>query len=234
MSDNNGWPGKPGVPLNPERDGWHWVCAAVGIAAPYPMLWCADGKAWDTGDGWEFYTSPRMTERTRYLGPVLTPAEVEARAADALKWRDAINDALTNWLCPIEDHETPADALQRLIRLEVDAALDPAVSQSVVDLVAKVRREALFEAHQRALLYANTSHHHGSLPVNPHECAAQVAMEIANSISGIDPDIRKAGYAFRRKVLEKAAQKAEMVIATGGPWPNIPAAIRALKGEGDG
>jgi len=24
MSDN-GWPGEPGVPLNPERDGWHWV-----------------------------------------------------------------------------------------------------------------------------------------------------------------------------------------------------------------
>jgi uncharacterized NAD(P)/FAD-binding protein YdhS len=58
-------------------------------------------------------------------------------------------------------------------------------------------------------------------------------MEIAGSISAIDTDIRKTGYAFRRKVLETAAQKAEMVIATGEPWPNIPAAIRALKGEGD-
>jgi hypothetical protein len=80
MSDNNnGWPGEPGVPLNPER------------------------------------------------------------------WRDAINDWLTNWLSPIEDHETPADALQRLVRLEVDAALDPKVSQAAADLVAQARRDALEE-----------------------------------------------------------------------------------------
>jgi hypothetical protein len=62
------------------------------------------------------------------------------------RWRGAINDALTNWLLPIEDHETPADALQRLIRLEVMAALDPAVSRPAADLVAKARRDALEEA----------------------------------------------------------------------------------------
>jgi hypothetical protein len=61
------------------------------------------------------------------------------------RWRGAINDALTNWLSPIEDHETPADALQRLIRLEVNAALDPKVSQSAADLVAQARRDALEE-----------------------------------------------------------------------------------------
>jgi histone H3/H4 len=77
--DNNGWSGKPGVPLNPER------------------------------------------------------------------WRGAINDALTNWLSPIEDHETPKDALQRLIRLEVMAALDPKVSQSAADLVAAAHKEWLAE-----------------------------------------------------------------------------------------
>ncbi|MFN7611507.1 MAG: hypothetical protein ACK5QX_11320 [bacterium] len=61
------------------------------------------------------------------------------------RWRGAINDALTNWLAPIEDHETPADALRRLIRLEIDAALDPAVSQSAADLVAAARKEWLAE-----------------------------------------------------------------------------------------
>jgi hypothetical protein len=80
MTEINGWPGKPGVPINPDR------------------------------------------------------------------WRGAINDALTNWLSPIEDHETPADALQRLIRLEVMAALDPKVSQAAADLVAQARRDALEEA----------------------------------------------------------------------------------------
>jgi hypothetical protein len=68
--------------------------------------------------------------------------------ADALKWRDAINAALTNWLAPIEDHETPADALRRLIRLEVMAALDPKVSHSAADLMAKAKRDALEEAAQ--------------------------------------------------------------------------------------
>jgi hypothetical protein len=62
--------------------------------------------------------------------------------------RGATNDALTNWLSPIEDHETPADALQRLIRL-VMAALDPKVSQAAADLVAKARRDALEEAARR-------------------------------------------------------------------------------------
>lgn len=58
-------------------------------------------------------------------------------------WRGAINDALTNWLDSLLDDETPKDALRRLIRYEVDAALDPAVSQSAADLVATARREGM-------------------------------------------------------------------------------------------
>lgn len=83
--------------------------------------------------------------------------------ASAQSWRDAINAALTNWLSPIEDHEKPSDALQRLIRLEVMAALDPAVSKSAADLVAQARREALAEAargmiekHQSMIIRPNT------------------------------------------------------------------------------
>jgi hypothetical protein len=81
------WDGRP---QNPERDGWHWLCAAVGTGAPYPMLWSADGKAWDTGDGWIFCTDPALIERRRYLGPCLTPAEITAReAASAEAMREA-------------------------------------------------------------------------------------------------------------------------------------------------
>ena len=105
--------------------------------------------------------------------------------ADALKWRGAINDALTNWLLPIEDHEAPADALRRLIRLEVMAALDPAVSKSAADLVAKARRDALIKAAARVSNYAVTAHQHGSLPIDPHECAKQVAWEITASIAAM-------------------------------------------------
>jgi hypothetical protein len=42
MTDNNGWPGKPGVPMNPERDGWHWVQTSSGELVAY--LWRSAGE----------------------------------------------------------------------------------------------------------------------------------------------------------------------------------------------
>jgi hypothetical protein len=116
MTDNNGWTGKPGVPLNPER------------------------------------------------------------------WRGAINGALTNWLSPIEDHETPADALQRLIRLEVMAALDPAVSRPAADLVAKARRDALEEAAREA---EDCDHPWVEAREAEHEAAALMAGRIADAIRAL-------------------------------------------------
>jgi hypothetical protein len=136
--------------------------------------------------------------------------------------------------------------------------LGPALTPAEVDArVKEARREALLEAHQRALLYANTSYQHGHLPVDPHECASQVAMEIARSISAIEPDIRKAGYAISRKARRDALEKAARVAENepepvGDPPPelhgrsvkniatasvqatkrSIAAAFRALEGEG--
>lgn len=94
MSEND-WPSRPGVPANPERDGWHWLLPPDEKAAR-PLLWTAGGKDivgeyqpmwWGTPwsiaellakDGW------------RYLGPCLTPAEITAReAASAEAMREA-------------------------------------------------------------------------------------------------------------------------------------------------
>jgi hypothetical protein len=92
MSDNNGWPGKPGVPLNPERDGWHWL---VQKNAQFPEVWEWNAGplgavaeygdqsigAWLEGEG---NGQPKeMAKWYRYLGPALTPAEVVARIATA-------------------------------------------------------------------------------------------------------------------------------------------------------
>jgi hypothetical protein len=149
MTENNGWSGKPGVPLNPEQSGWHWLMCPLKNDV-FARFWRAAGEThnYQWNAKWLYGRNEWNSKACTYLGPALTPAEVEARLADALKWRGAINDALTNWLSPIEDHETPADALQRLIRLEVMAALDPAVSRPAADLVAQARREALEEAAQ--------------------------------------------------------------------------------------
>jgi hypothetical protein len=165
MSDNNEWTGQPGVPCEHQNRRSHWLQGPLGevfICGWIPInkvgIWVRDHAT---------ITPANITPQHKYLGPVLTPAEVDARVKEAEakiaagclisnaaevadlvllnpeRWRGVINDALTNWLSPIEDHETPADALQRLIRLEVMAALDPKVSKSAADLVAQARREAL-------------------------------------------------------------------------------------------
>lgn len=87
MTDPIGWPdpSKPGYPLNPERDGWHWMETPDGQLAPYewraadecergrwPSYWVSQGD-----DDWD------ATE-CKYIGPCLTPAEVEAKVAAAI------------------------------------------------------------------------------------------------------------------------------------------------------
>ena len=96
MSDNN-WPdpARPGVPLNPGREGWHWVQRADKGFVPSPriILWTDD---WTSGQfSWDaigYSDDERKLGRDfRYLGPALTPAEVEARVQQAR--RDALEEA---------------------------------------------------------------------------------------------------------------------------------------------
>jgi hypothetical protein len=119
MSDNNGWPGEPGVPLNPERDGWHWV--DDGANGTEPRFWSATFAKWDGYPLW-------MAEEWDYLRPCspddLTPAEVVARVAQAR--RDALEEAArwhdeqTVWmikgrrLAKAEEHRKHATAIRAL------------------------------------------------------------------------------------------------------------------------
>jgi hypothetical protein len=138
----NGWPGEPGVPLNPEQSGWHWFVRGDFYSL---ALWHRGHFTFQDTTAWpEEFSQLDMA----YVGPALTPAEVEAQANDALKWRDAINDALTEWHDPPREGETPKAALRRLVHTEILAALDPAVSRPAADLVANARRDALKEAAQ--------------------------------------------------------------------------------------
>ena len=73
---NNGWPSRPGVPLHPERDGWHWVGGTV-----QPSGWDADCQEWlSASGGW---IKPADLAHHRYIGPCLTPTEHAAALADA-------------------------------------------------------------------------------------------------------------------------------------------------------
>jgi hypothetical protein len=77
-------PSRPGVPLHPERDGWHWFETDEGDFIPYE--WRTNGECergrWPPG--WIFDAYAELDPKElRYLGPALTPAEYIAAVAAA-------------------------------------------------------------------------------------------------------------------------------------------------------
>jgi len=74
MTATNGWPGKPGVPLNPERDGAHRL-------GRYFVIWRADTQDYVNHNG--NVLPPEVAYAWPYLGPCLTPDEATALQARA-------------------------------------------------------------------------------------------------------------------------------------------------------
>jgi hypothetical protein len=73
--DNNGWADQPGVPMNPERDGAHRLRHSES-GLERDALWLCGGT-WVDSDG-EFIIQHAALFYI-YLGPCLSPAEVDAR-----------------------------------------------------------------------------------------------------------------------------------------------------------
>lgn len=79
MTATNGWSGKPGVPLNPEKNGLHWVKSAL-TGEIYLLKWKAE-KFYSCGQPqilphWVDHPMWQVKEMI-YLGPCLTPDEVQ-------------------------------------------------------------------------------------------------------------------------------------------------------------
>jgi hypothetical protein len=74
MSDtNNGWPDKPGVPMNPGLSGAHWLKGYTADA------WMYDGDGGWWGPGYSHnLDAGTVAARYSYLGPCLTPDEATA------------------------------------------------------------------------------------------------------------------------------------------------------------
>ena len=80
-------PERPGYPLNPERDAYHWI--GRPHARPSPWRWLAVGHEW-VGPGGHLYQPEIDWSRIQYLGPCLPPTEVQARedgAAERMRER---------------------------------------------------------------------------------------------------------------------------------------------------
>ena len=110
MTDTNTWPdpSRPGVPANPERDGWHWLqCLGAPHALPWrwlPVTPSDPTEAWGNGDGREL-TVAGAARGWRYLGPCLTPAEVAAAVqAERDRMREALEYALESGCQTTYDH----------------------------------------------------------------------------------------------------------------------------------
>lgn len=105
-----GWPDpeRPGVPLNPERTGYHWLDDSRG--KPQPVIWDHDLAAWCDGSG-AFSPQGIVEMGFRYYGPCLTPAEVAQREAAARKEAEAERDELFNRLGRVtESLDIPEDS----------------------------------------------------------------------------------------------------------------------------
>lgn len=77
-TDPHGWPdpARPGVPLHPERDGWHWLHHKEDLR-PIPAMWNAALAGWTCGT---LHSPGGIVDLGyTYLGPALLPAEVAAQ-----------------------------------------------------------------------------------------------------------------------------------------------------------
>ena len=91
----SGWPDpdKPGVPLNSDRHGWHWLLQPV-TEKQWIIAWNPDWNYWGAFPG----ISPNdmghpKLRGYKYLGPVLTPAETDALRAENARLREALQHA---------------------------------------------------------------------------------------------------------------------------------------------
>ena len=110
-------PEKPGVPLNPEQDGRHWLFDHENSKS-YPEIWVAEMQAWTVGDAW---TRRRVAKiGLHYLGPVLTPAEVDALRAENARLREA----LAGISLATQRNDSPAHVIVQQVGREARAALE--------------------------------------------------------------------------------------------------------------
>ena len=146
MTANNGWPGKPGVPLNPDRDRWHWMKTGHGVA---PWLWRDDPQSITGEMGWETNEevfAPGDIARvpgTTYLGPCLTPDQasaLQARVANleatlAALQRDASQEIATDEMVRRLQHLGDWQAADRIEALQARVA-------ELEDIIRAVHRNA--------------------------------------------------------------------------------------------
>jgi hypothetical protein len=81
MTDNNNWPGKPGVPMNPEQDSEGHVWRVDGVMDIH--RWVAKNQWYENQRGFWVTPDQLIADGDTYFGRIVTPAEVDARVKEA-------------------------------------------------------------------------------------------------------------------------------------------------------
>jgi hypothetical protein len=161
MTDTNGWPdaARRGVPLHPERDGWHWVLWSNG--SPEPMFWTPHGpekrgQCWLFDDDW---MGPAWVgSQARYLGPCHTPVEVAALVAAA---QEAMREKMRAEEQQLARIIVAADLMQQATALGPDwaATMQNGLDRmGLSDALARVPAEAKRAGMEAALVIATAVH----------------------------------------------------------------------------
>lgn len=82
------WDGRP---QNPERDGWHWLEANGNVI---PAEWSSatdEDTPWCIGECW--FSREFIGTKLAYLGPCLTPAEIERLRAALKQAEEGLREA---------------------------------------------------------------------------------------------------------------------------------------------
>ena len=140
MTTNNGWPdpARPGVPLNPERDGWHWLKTPDSEVIPFE--WRVEGEC-ERGRWPSYWVRQNedcwTAEECEYIGPCLIPdeatalqkrvAELEGMLGLADSWITAVIEC-KEWHWDADQHESATHT-----RDEIRAALTGGKDVSVAD-----------------------------------------------------------------------------------------------------
>jgi len=112
----SGWPDpdKPGVPLNQDVTGEHYIADSVA-------LWFADLKKWAIIGGSKLQTPELLAGQSwaEYIGPCPTSAEADALRAENARLREALTGIAANAAMP-GDAVEQRRALWRMARAALE------------------------------------------------------------------------------------------------------------------